>query len=233
MAIIGDGRGGIFVKTASPEARLGFVVQRSALKNRIFIPKYYDPILEQELASDEEKDSLPWVTIQELVDNGLLEVDSGVEVGKMTYGTGPIPFIRTSDLLDWEVKKDIRHAVSQSTYDEYSDDASLAAHDILLVRDGTYLVGSSALVSPDDLPALFCGGLYRLRIRDPKKLSPYTLLAFLNLPVVRKQMRARQFTRDVIDTLGYRLLEIRIPSPIKANSIELAQFVESVMQRKA
>ncbi len=162
----------------------------------------------------ERNSAAQWVTLGSLVDDGLLSLDSGVEVGKMAYGTGDVPFIRTTDIADWEIKHDSRHGISEEIYQEYEHAASLESGDIVLVRDGTYLVGSSALVGEDDLPALICGGLYRIRVRDSKSLSPFALLAFLNLPVVRRQMRARQFTRDVIDTLGYRILEVKIPSPL-------------------
>ena len=35
----------------------------------------------------------------------------------------------------------------------------------------------------------------------------------MNMRVVRRQIRNKQFTRDVIDTLGHRILELVIPIP--------------------
>jgi hypothetical protein len=92
-----------------------------------------------------------------------------------------------------------------------------------------YLVGSSALVTDDDLPALFCGGIYRLRSLDRDTLDPHALLALMNLPIVRRQLRARQFTRDVIDTLGARLMEVRIPSPTSEVARSLGNRVAKIM----
>ena len=51
---------------------------------------------------------------------------------------------------------------------------------------------------------------WRYRIH---KLDPYLFLALLNTPIVRRQMRSKQFTRDIIDTLGKRLFEVKIPIP--------------------
>jgi hypothetical protein len=215
------------------EARYGFHVLRSRLKKGILIPKYYDPAVESALSESELNSPAPWVTIGSLVEDGLISLESGVEVGKMAYGTGDIPFVRTTDIADWEVKHDSRQGISEDIYLEYEHAASLKSGDILLVRDGTYLVGSSALVGEDDLPALICGGLYRIRVEDTDRLTPFALLAFLNLPVVRRQMRARQFTRDVIDTLGYRILEVKIPSPLTSEAERLAATVEDVMAKKA
>jgi hypothetical protein len=213
--------------------RLGFAVRRSQIRNRVLVPKYYDPQLERDIRIAEAKASQPSISIGDLVEKGVLTADTGVEVGKMAYGTGDIPFIRTSDIADWEVKRDVRQGVSRAIFDSYRGKGRLLQGDVLVVRDGTYLVGSSAIVAPDDIPALFCGGLIRLRVLDDKELDAYTLLAFLNSPLVRRQMRARQFTRDVIDTLGSRLLEVRIPSPFSAGARALGARVNKIMRSKA
>ncbi len=35
----------------------------------------------------------------------------------MAYGTGTIPFIRTSDISNWEIKADFKHGVSEEIYE--------------------------------------------------------------------------------------------------------------------
>ena len=59
---------------------------------------------------------------------------------------------------------------------------------------------------------LYSGGVIRIRCLDPE-LHPVLLLALLNTRIARQQMRAFQFTRDVIDTLGKRVDEIVLPFP--------------------
>ena len=54
--------------------------------------------------------------------------------------------------------------------------------------------------------------MYKFRVRS-RKLDPFLLLALLNTPIVRRQMRSKQFTRDIIDTLGKRLFEVVLPLP--------------------
>jgi len=210
----------------------GFGLPRAQLTSRVLIPRYYDPDLELALAAIEKESGERWVTVGELVAQGLLTVSSGVEVGKMAYGTGSVPFIRTSDLVDWEVYRDPTQGVSQEIYSKYSGKGSLQRDDLILVRDGTYLVGASALVLEEDLPALFCGGLLRLRTLKNDVLSPSSLLGLLNLPLARRQMRSRQFTRDVIDTLGPRLREVRLPPPLSETAMAMENQVESVMSKK-
>jgi hypothetical protein len=168
-----------------------------------------------------------------LIDNGVLSATTGVEVGKMAYGTGDHPFIRTTDIAELEIKADPRQGVSKDVYDMFSSKASIAEGDVVVVRDGSYLVGSSAIATAGDVPALICGGIYRLRSRDRSALPEHVLLGLLNPPLVRKQMRARQFTRDVIDTLGQRLFEVRIPDPASAFATNLGALLQTQMQRKA
>ncbi len=209
------------------EAHYGFSVQRSKIKRKILIPKYYDPNIEELVAEAERIDQASWVSIVDLMKSGSLQLTTGVEVGKMAYGTGMVPFIRTSDMVAWEVKRDTKQGVSTEVYEEHAGKAALQPHDILLVRDGTYLVGNTAIVMPGDIPALFSGGLYRIRVNDTEQLDPFALIAALNHPLVRRQMRSKQFTRDVIDTLGNRLPEVRVPTAHLSNRSELARKCEA------
>jgi hypothetical protein len=75
---------------------------------------------------------------------------------------------------------------------------------------------------------LYSGGIYRIRVTDSERLSPALLLALMNMRVVRRQMRNKQFTRDVIDILGHRLLEVVVPIPSDRQDREL---IGGVMQR--
>src|SRR5207249_2834554 len=93
---------------------LGFVMPRSELAGTILIPKYYDPELQDNLRQLERTHELP--ALSQFIDAGALLIQTGVEVGKMAYGTGPIPFIRTSDLSNWELKADPKHGVSEELY---------------------------------------------------------------------------------------------------------------------
>jgi len=213
-------------------AHHGFSVSRSDIRRRILVPKYYDPDVEAELAEAQQADGQRWPSLGELVERSDINVGTGVEVGKMAYGTGHIPFVRTSDIIDMELRRDVRQGVSEEILKENSPKAALEAGDVLVVRDGTYLVGHSALVTDADIPALFCGGIFRLRCIS-KSVNPVGLLLALNLGVVRRQMRARQFTRDVIDTLGDRVFEVKVPPLWSPRWMKLTGDLTETFQRKA
>ncbi len=196
---------------AVPPDHLGFVLESDSIKNRILVPKYYNPEIDAKLRGLEAThDVVPFGT---LLKRGILAVETGVEIGKMAYGTGKIPFIRTSDISNWEIKADFKHGISAEIYETYKTRVDVQAGDILMVRDGTYLIGTTAIVTESDVPMLFQSHIYRIRVGKPEELSPWLLLACLNSPIVRRQIRAKQFTQDIIDTLGKRLNEILLPIP--------------------
>ncbi len=219
-------------KQTHSKGRLGFMLSASAVRNRILVPKYYDPGIDTELANLRTTHKL--TKLGDLQQNGVLSVDTGVEVGKMAYGTGTIPFIRTSDLSNWEIKADFKHGVSEEVYEKFKDNVDVNNGDILLVRDGTYLIGTSAVVTPADLPMLFQSHIYRVRVLKPEVINPWLLFVCLNAPIVKRQIRAKQFTQDIIDTLGNRFKEILIPIPRDEKvATEIARETQEIIETRA
>ena len=153
------------------------------------------------------------VRLGELVETAIVTISTGVEIGRLNYGTGVIPFIRTSDMSKWELMIDPKHGVSGEIYKHYSDRNKVMEHDILMVRDGTYLVGTSCMLTKYHTKILFQSHIFRIRVTDPTELSPFLLLALINSPLVKRQIRAKQFTQDIIDTLGNRIMDLILPIP--------------------
>lgn len=198
----------------------------SKIMDGIYLPKYYDPTITKELKRLASHCDLK--SIGELKGEGIITYQTGDEIGKMAYGTGDIPFIRTSDFANWEIKHDPKQGVSEEIYEKYAEAEDLLPLDLFLVRDGTYLVGSSCIVTEEDSKSLFCGGLFKIRTLKPDHLSPYLLLGIMNAFIVKRQIRNKQFTRDVIDTLGNRIDEIILPIP---KSPQLRQAISDVVER--
>ncbi len=212
-----------------------FWCSHRAIKNRIYLPKYYAPEVASELRSLSPTCSCR--TVGELVEDGVLMISTGDEVGKMAYGTGSIPFIRTSDFSNWELKHDPKQGLSEDIYSKYAVKQDVKAGDILLVRDGTYLVGTSCIISEGEEKILYCGGLYKLRVLKKEFLDEWLLLGLVNSYIVKRQIRTKQFTRDVIDTLGKRIEEVVLPIPKservrKELSLQIQSIVHSRVQAK-
>lgn len=104
-----------FVKNKSLDYdHLGFCVSQKQIVDSIYLPIYYNPEIRKQLDSLEKKYEL--VRISDLVEKGLLTINTGDEVGKLSYGTGQIPFIRTSDIANWEIKLDPKQGLSEQIY---------------------------------------------------------------------------------------------------------------------
>ena len=188
-----------------------YKMKSSDIVNSIYLPKYYDPSIAEMLKGLEQSCAL--YRVQDLIDDGVIALSTGDEIGKMAYGTGDIPFVRTSDFSNWEIKSDAKQGVSEEIYQQYAGKEDVQAGDILIVRDGTYLVGTSCLITEYDTKMLYCGGLIKIRVLKEEVLDEYLLPGLLNSYIVKRQIRTKQFTRDVIDTLGQRLKEVVIPIP--------------------
>jgi hypothetical protein len=197
--------------------RRGFTestIRSDELRADVLLPKYYDPWVPNALEGIAKRCQPK--TVAQLVEEGILTLQTGDEIGRLNYGTGNIPFVRTSDFGSWELKREAKQGVSEEVWREWKQKQDAKAGDILLVRDGTYLVGTSVLLCEDDLPLLYCGGIYKIRSHDHDLLPPGLLFALLNTEFLRRQMRNKQFTRDVIDTLGQRVMELVLPIPTSA-----------------
>lgn len=210
---------------------LAFSQRASDIKNDVLLPKYYDPSI-AELGSQHQS-MCDLMSIDDLVNQELIRLDTGDEIGRLSYGTGSIPFVRTSDFGSWELKQESKQGVSQEVLDTWGAKQDIQPNDILLVRDGTYLVGTSVLIQEEDRPLLYCGGIIKIRCLRPDVFHPALLFALLNTPFARRQMRNKQFTRDVIDTLGRRFGEVLLPIPrSESTKTSIATHLEELLHQR-
>jgi type I restriction enzyme M protein len=193
-----------------------------------FAPRAFE--FNAELEAEQLKTTHEIIRIRELLEKGVIAVSTGDEVGKLAYGTGDIPFVRTSDISNWEIKFDPKHRVSAEVFQQYRQSQDVKARDILLVRDGTYLIGTCAIVSEQDIPMLYQSHIYKIRVVNERNLNPYLLLAALSSPFVQRQIKSFCVSQDIIDSLGDKLYEIQIAVPkSKKRREEIARIVEEVI----
>ncbi len=195
----------------TPHNHLGFLLKSSAVHGHVLIPRYYNPEIATRL--DELRRTHELVAFGELIQRGQIQLATGDEIGKMAYGTGPVPFIRTSDISNWEIKADPKQGISEAIYEQYAEKQDVQPGDLLFVRDGTYLIGASCLVTAADCKILYQSHILKFRVAPNAPISGPLLLALVSSPVVRRQIRAKQFTADIIDTIGNRYHELVLPLP--------------------
>jgi hypothetical protein len=213
--------------------RPGFVstvLRSDQVANDVLLPRYYDPWVNETAKLYARRCDL--VTLQDLIEIGKISLQTGDEIGRLNYGTGKIPFVRTSDFGSWELLRESKQGVSDEVYEIWRARQDVRPGDILIVRDGSYLIGTSVLLQPEDMPILYCGGIYKIRC-FADDFEPGLLFALLNSSFVKRQIRNKQFTRDVIDTLGHRLKEVILPVPKDQATRKLiaGYFATSIAER--
>lgn len=223
---------GFASKKKLERSTLGFCIPKKDIRENVLCPRYYDPQIDIELEALKETHSL--VVFGDLVKAHALSVTTGVELGKLAYGTGDIPFIRTSDMSNWELKADPKHGVDRSYLETFQKKQDVRPGDILMVKDGTYLIGTCAIVTEADTEIIYQSHIYKIRVgKNSLGLDPYLLLAILSCPVVQRQIRAKQFTQDIIDSLGERIKELVLPIPKDAgNRQRISELVKSAVQSR-
>jgi type I restriction enzyme M protein len=191
---------------------LGFTIEFSRAEEAILIPSYYDPEIQKRL-KEFGNQGYDLLTLSELVKRKVISIKRGNEVGSRYYGMGAIPFVRTSDIVNWEIKIDPVKSIPEEIYNEYKHRQDIKENDILLIADGTFLIGRTAIVTKLDTKIVIQSHIRRIRCLKTEILDPYVLMYLLNTDIVQRQMRAKTFVQATISTIGNRLNEIVLPIP--------------------
>lgn len=207
---------------------LGYIVSSKDLQAGLLSPRAYDPQIPILLNSLKASHLL--IPFGGLIARGILSMSTGDEVGKLAYGSGEIPFVRTSDLSNWEIKLDPKQGVSREIYEVLREKQDVQPGDVLMVKDGTYLIGTCAIVTKYDTEMVFQSHIYKIRVQSNDLLDPYLLLAILSSRVVQKQIKAQSQTQDIINSLGSRVHNVVLPIPRNLERRrQISELVEKVI----
>jgi len=212
----------------SKENSFGYLISEDKLEANILAPRYYQSKITHDLSVLSTTHDL--ISFGQLLEDGVISYTTGVEVGKLAYGGGDIPFIRTSDISNWEIKIDPKHSVSQELYNQLAPKLDVRSGDILMVKDGTYLIGSCALITNYDEKIVYQSHLYKIRVKKPEMISPHLLLAVLSSDIVQQQIKSKKLSQDIIDSLGSRIKELVLPLPkSQSQRTKIEQLVKKVI----
>lgn len=200
-----------FASLGKPEKRKGSLwVKVKLTEPDYLVPRYY---VGGTRTTDEESltNGAKVMSLAEMKRLGYLTIRKGHEVGSDAYGTGDIPFIRTSDVTNFEVSVDPTKAVSTAIYEEYVGQQKLKPGDVLMVVDGRYRIGATALLTESNYRCIVQSHCRIISLQDSSPIDPYELMFALNLPSVKLRIRNLVFVQSTLGTLGNRLLELEIP----------------------
>lgn len=171
-----------------------------------FVPRYYDKVALDETGRE-------FITIGELAEKGEIAIKKGHEVGSEAYGTGDIPFVRTSDINNYEISIDPTKSVSDEIYEKFCRSQKLASGDILMINDGRYRIGKTAILTSATARCVVQSHIRIISVDKSCRFDPYELLYMLNMPSVQRQIRNLVFVQSTLGSLGSRIKELRLPLP--------------------
>lgn len=197
----------------------------------LWTPKYSYPFYVNTLKIIKKK----WQTIQI---REIAKVKKGDEVGSVNYNKyldkkdTDIPFIRTSDLVNYEIDQLSDFYITEEIYQELKQD--IKEGDVIFTKDGK--IGMSAMITKND-KAIIASGAVRLRLKSEAKkynLTPEYLFIVLSLketglyPAIRRTVVAS----TIPHLREERLKEFEIPILDKNSIDEITKLVKKAFKIK-
>lgn len=217
-----------------------FKLNIKQIKNNIFIPSYYTGV-EKPLKSLMENETFKLISIGDLIKKKIIYTKNeeflprGDEIGSQVYGLGDIPFIRTSEINNWEINLNAHKKTSEEVYNLFKDKQNIEIGDILLVKDGgPNLIGKTAYITTLDTKIIIQSHIYQIKILKNKEyIDPYLLLYLLNLDLVQNQIRAITFIQGTISTIGNRIMDVKLPFPSDfVKRKEISKHIKEIIEDK-
>ena len=197
------------------------------------VPRYYFGKDLDEIKSLGKKLDAEFISLGKLIENKSIEIRKGDEVGADAYGTGNIPFVRTSDITNWELSNDPTNGISEEIYEQYQLEQNLKPGDILFVVDGRYKIGKTAILTKHNCKCIVQSHFLIISTKNSSPISNYELLYILNLPEIKNQIQNLIFIQSTLGSIGKRINELMIPIPEKNDSWKrkINKFKKTIEER--
>ena len=216
------------------ESHLGFIVPENEITENIYIPESYKPEVKEKINKIRNSKDYELIKFGDLVEQGIIQIKRGNEIGSQYYGTGDIPFIRTTDIVNWEIKMDTVKSVAEEVYHKYKRQQDIQENDILFVNDGTFLIGRCSMITKNDVKAIIQSHLRKIRVIKTNELNPFYLFYLLNTKIVQQQVDMKTFTQATLSTLGNRIMELYLPFHRKKSKVEeLSNEIQHIIEQKS
>jgi type I restriction enzyme M protein len=218
--------------------RYVFTIDVKDIKNNVYVPRYYWKKKIEGLEKEAEEQNLKFVEVKELVDKGIIKVFRGHGAPPSEYkGRGEVPYIRADDIVGWEMYKSENTMIPIEVYKKVKGKKfDLKSKDIVFVKEGSYRIGSVALVSPFDTEVLLNHHSFVFRVE--KENNEYGIDAFYLLYLFSHKLTQKQlYNKIMIDTtlpnIGDRWQELYLPlSEDKKVIQEIKSKVKDYFEKK-
>jgi type I restriction enzyme M protein len=201
--------------------------------NYYFVPRYYDRRADHELETLLQTYGGAVSSLHEMARRGFIRITKGHEVGSDAYETGNVPFVRTSDITNLEINPNAERGIGEDIYEAYAALQNLEPGDILLVVDGRYRIGRSAILTEHSVKCVVQSHLRIIKVLPKAPINPYELFYILNMQPILNQMRNLVFIQSTLGSLGKRLMELKIIIPEKSQAwlTQVDRFKQIILMR--
>ena len=218
-----------------PGNRFTFTVPYSEIDQDTLVPSYY-------LAKKDRPVDVPLgqtgITLGQLEEEGVIGCWDGHGSPPATAkGQGTIPYIRVKDIVNWEMYRNPVSLVPIETFREMTKNKTLPREgDVIMVRRGSYRIGTVAMASSRDKDVLLTRELLTIRVEDLQNkhgITPFYLLALLSSQFVQAQISGHVFTDTTLPNLADRWRDLVLPVLDDLNVVsQVSDQVEKIVRLK-
>ena len=212
-----------------------FTVQYSEIDRNALVPSYYRSKKAQPVNVPAGRTG---ITLGELEEDGVIQCWDGHGSPSATAkGQGTIPYIRVKDIVNWEMYRNPISMVPIETFQRMTKNKRLPEEgDIIMVRRGSYRIGTVAMASSRDKNVLLTRELLTIRVVDDQNqygITPFYLLASLSSEFVQAQMSGYVFTDTTLPNLADRWRDLVLPVHDDFNEVsQISNEVEKIIRLK-
>ena len=216
-----------------PENEHVFSVPWADVLPDILVPRFYRGQIEP----PEIPDGCYGVRLGDLIENDTIEAWDGYGSPESQVKGGSIPYIRVSDIVNWELYRNPVTGIPEDVYGRVLGGGKEPEEgDVIFVRRGSYRIGTVAMASPRDRRVLLTRELLTFRIHDGENeygLTPFYLLAMLSSATVQKQIANLVFVDTTLPNIGDRWKHLILPfHRDRARVAGIGAAIESAIREK-
>lgn len=200
----------------NPQNNYVFTVKAEEIQNDMYVPRYYWNKKIENLEEEANSLNLKLVPVSELIKNGIIKKYRGHGAPPSGFkGRGDIPYVRAADIVNWELYKNPTAGVPYEVYKKIKGRGlDLKVGDIVFVKEGSYRVGTVAMVSPSDTEILL--NHHSIVFRVLKKdndygIDPYYLLYLFSHEITQRQLPNKVMVDTTLPNIGDRWMELKLP----------------------
>lgn len=201
---------------------------KSIREESFFSPEYSNPLYNNTIKALEKFETKPL--------SELIKPYKGSEVGSDNYNLytdkidSDIPFIRTSDIVNFEVDNYPDFYIADEIYQELNQ--NIKPLDIVFSKDGS--IGHVAMLTDFD-KVIIGSGFLILRTKKDSEISPYYIFCALSIPEIGDyQSRKRTVIASTIPHLRpENLLKTRIPILPKPDRDLISDILKEAFEKKS